>query len=104
MLDPTYIVKKPLITEKTTWESQREIKKGKRAGDPVNRYTFEVSMEARKPEIKSAIEQLYGVRVKRVSTQIRKGRTYRTRFGTANTGDWKRATVQLHPDDRIELF
>ena len=104
MLDPTYIIKKPLITEKTTWESQREIKKGKRAGEPVNRYTFHVATGARKPEIKKAIEQLYGVRVERVSTQIRKGRTYRTKHGVTNSGDWKRATVQLHADDRIELF
>ena len=57
-----------------------------------------------RPQIKAAIEHLYGVRVEKVSTQIRKGQTYRTRYGTTNSGDWKRATVQLHKDDRIELF
>ncbi len=103
-LDPTYIIRKPLITEKSTWESSRVIKKGARAGQPVNRFSFEVALNARKPEIKAAIEKLYNVRVERVSTQIRKGRTYRTRYGVTNTGDWKKATVQLHPDDRIELF
>ena len=104
MLDATHLIRKPLITEKSTWESTRLIKKGKHAGDPVNRFSFEVVMTARKPQIKAAIEEIYGVRVQRVSTQIRKGRTYRTKFGTANTGDWKKATVQLHPDDKIELF
>ena len=92
-IEATDIVKKPLITEKTTWES----------GDR-NRYSFEVEMKARKPQIKAAIEKLYGVRVERVSTQIRKGKYFRTRFGPAKSSDWKKATVQLHEEDRIELF
>jgi len=92
-LDAIHIVKKPLITEKTTWES----------GDR-NRYSFEVALEARKPQIKAAIEKLYGVRVERVSTQVRKGKYFRTRFGPAKSSDWKKATVELHSEDRIELF
>jgi ribosomal protein L23 len=44
------------------------------------------------------------VRVVKVATQIRKGKYFRTKFGQAKTGNWKRATVQLHSDDRIELF
>ena len=92
-LEATDIVKKPLITEKSTWES----------GDR-NRYSFEVAMKARKPQIKAAIEKLYGVRVERVATQIRKGKYFRTRFGPAKSSDWKKATVQLHEEDRIELF
>lgn len=104
MAEPIDIIKRPLITEKSTWESQRIIKKGRRSGEAVNRYSFKVAMPARKPQIKAAIEHLYGVRVEKVSTQIRKGQTYRTRYGTTNSGDWKRATVQLHKDDRIELF
>lgn len=93
MLDNTQVIKRPLITEKSTWEGQDR-----------NRYSFEVDMRARKPEIRRAIEELYKVRVAKVSTQVRKGRTYRTRHGVSNTGDWKRATVQIHPDDRIDLF
>ena len=104
MLDPTYVIKRPLITEKATWEASHVIKNGRRMGEPVNRYSFEVNMRATKPQIRAAVEHLYGVRVKRISTQNRKGRTYRTRFGVTNTGDWKKATVQLHADDKIELF
>ncbi len=92
-MEPTTIIKKPLITEKSAWESEAR-----------NRYSFEVDMRARKPQIKAAIEQLYGVKVERVSTQIRKGKYFRTRFGPAKTANWKRATVQLAGDDRIELF
>jgi large subunit ribosomal protein L23 len=93
MLDATQIITRPLITEKATWESQSR-----------NRYSFKVHMKARKPQIRSAIEELYKVRVEKVSTQVRKGRTYRTRHGVTNTGDWKKAVVQLHEDDRIDLF
>jgi len=92
-LDPTYIIKKPLVTEKSTWESEAR-----------NRFSFEVPKTARKPQIKAAVEALYNVRVQKVATQVRKGQYTRTRFGPGKTSDWKRATVQLHPDDRIELF
>ena len=93
MLDATYIVKRPLITEKTTWEA------GSR-----NRISFEVHKQASKPQIKAAIEKLYGVRVESVATQMRKGKYRRTRWGQSKTSDWKKATVQLHADDRIDLF
>ncbi|WP_428386320.1 50S ribosomal protein L23 [Mucisphaera sp.] len=93
MRDAIHIIKKPLITEKSSWESNER-----------NRYSFEVAREARKPEIKKAIEELYDVKVVRVATQIRKGEIRRTRFGSARRPDWKRATVQLEEGQRIELF
>ena len=93
MMEPTYIVKRPLITEKTTWEAEAR-----------KRYSFEVDTRARKAQIKAAVEDIYGVRVVKVSTQIRKGNYFRTKFGPAKTATWKKATVQLHEDDRIELF
>ncbi len=89
----TQVIKRPMVTEKCTWES------GAR-----NRYSFVVHDRARKPQIKAAVEELYKVRVEKVSTQIRKGKYRRTRFGPAKTSDWKKATVQLKGDDRIELF
>ena len=104
MFDPIYIIKKPLVTEKATWEASRVIKKGRRQGEPVNRYSFRVDIHANKPQIRIAIQSLYGVRVVKVSTQVRKGRTYRSRSGITNSGDWKKATVQLHADDKIEVF
>jgi large subunit ribosomal protein L23 len=87
------IIKRPLITEKCTWE-----------GEARHRYSFEVDPRARKPQIKAAVEDLYKVRVLKVSTQVRKGVQFRTRTGLSKTGDWKKATVELHPEDRIELF
>ena len=104
ILEPTTIIKRPLITEKSTWEASHEIPKGARAGQPVNRYSFEVDMRARKPQIRAAIELIYSVRVAKVATQIRKGKYFRTKFGAAKSSNWKKAVVQLHPDDRIDLF
>lgn len=92
-MHPTLVIKRPLVTEKCTWEAGAH-----------NRYSFEVNMKADKGQIRRAIAGLYKVRVEAVSTQVRKGKYRRTRFGTAKTKDWKKATVQLHPDDQIELF
>lgn len=104
MLEPNTIIKRPIITEKSTWEASREIKQGDRAGQPVNRYAFVVDMRARKPHIRAAIESLYGVRVVKVATQVRKGTYFRNKFGQGKKPDWKKAVVQLHADDRIDLF
>ena len=93
MLTAEQVIKRPLITEKSTWE-----------GEARKRYSFIVHMRAKKPQIRRAIELIYNVRVTHVATQIRKGKYVRTRFGSAKTSNWKRATVQLHPDDLLDLF
>ena len=103
-MEPTHIIKRPLITEKSTYEASGEIPRGKRAGEPMNRYAFEVDMRARKGDIAKAIEAIYNVRVVKVNTQTRKGQYFRTRFGPGKTSSWKKALVTLHPDDRIDLF
>ena len=92
-LDATQVIKRPLITEKTSWESEAR-----------NRYSFEVVASADKAEIKEAVETVFGVKVEKVSTQIRKGKYFRTRFGPAKTSSWKKATVQLKAGETIELF
>ena len=102
--EPTNIIKRPLITEKSTYEASGSIPRGKNAGEPLNRYSFHVDMSARKGEIAKAIEAIYSVRVQKVNTQIRKGQYFRTRFGPGKTNSWKKAVVQLHPEDRIDLF
>ena len=89
----SHVIKRPLITEKATWE-----------GTARNRYAFEVDLHADKTQIKAAITELYKVRVEKVSTQIRFGKPFRTRQGVANKSSWKKAVVQLHPEDKIDLF
>ena len=92
-MDCTQIIIKPVITEKSSWESANR-----------NRCSFRVHTGANKHQIRHAIEELYNVRVIGVATQNQLGKYRRTRYGMVRTRNWKKATVELHPDDRIDLF
>ena len=92
-MEPTRIIKKPLITEKSTFMSADS-----------NRYLFQVDRLATKPQIRKAIEALYSVRVITVATQKRPGKTRRYKYGYIKSAPTKRAIVKIHADDRIELF
>ncbi len=92
-MEATRVIRKPLITEKTTFASSES-----------NRYTFEIDPRATKHQIKLAVEAVYGVRVLNVATQNRKGQLRRSKFGYWRAKAMKRAVVKVHPDDRIELF
>lgn len=92
-MNPTEIIIRPLITEKSTFlqESQR-------------RYVFEVSRQSTKIEIKNAIEKAFNVNVIKVNTMNAKGKT--KRFGPRPTvlKTWKKAIVQLAPGETITIF
>ena len=92
-MEPTQVILKPLVTEKGTWEAEAR-----------NRYAFHVHPEANKLQIRNAVQKIYNVRVVSVATQTRRGKTRRTRHGYSQPGKWKRAIVQLHGEDKIELF
>jgi large subunit ribosomal protein L23 len=92
-MEVTTIIKKPLVTEKSTFGVSAN-----------NRYVFEVDKRADKGQIKRAVEDIYGVRVLSVATQVRKGHMKRNRMGWFRVGNQKRAVVKLHAEDRIELF
>ena len=92
-MEPTRVIRKPLITEKSTYMSAE-----------LNRYAFQVDRRATKPQIRRAIEALYGVRVVAVATQNRPGKVRRFKYGYITTSATKRAIVKIHADDRIELF
>jgi large subunit ribosomal protein L23 len=92
-MEPTSVIIKPIVTEKSTWAAGRH-----------NAYTFEVADGASKHVIQNAVESLYNVKVADVRTVVRKGKAKRTRFGEVKKKDRKRAIVTLAGDDRIELF
>src|SRR3954447_22207152 len=92
-LRPYQIVLRPLVTEKGTHQSTR-----------YNSYTFEVNPLATKTQIQAAVEELFNVRVERVRTQNRRGKTARFRQTTGKQANWKKAIVTLHTEDRIEFF
>ena len=92
-LEPYQIILRPLITEKGTHQFTHR-----------NAYPFEVNLWANKHQIKAAVEELFGVRVKRVRTQQRLGKKRRYRFRIGHLPRWKKAIVTLHEEDRIEFF
>lgn len=93
MAESSQIIKKPLITEKSTIET-----------DDLNCYSFVVDMHATKPQIRHAIKELYGVKVEAVRIQVRKGAAKRTRYGITAGKVWKKAIVKLPAGERIDLF
>ena len=92
-LDVHQVVLRPLVTEKGTHQFTRH-----------NAYPFEVNMWATKDEIRSAVQELFGVRVEKVRTQNRKGKKKRFRYKEGRLPHWKKAIVTLHPEDKIEFF
>jgi len=87
------VLKRPLVTEKTT-----------AARESTGDYAFEVDMAANKIEIRAAVEKLFSVRVKDVRTAIVRGKFRRTRKGVGQKPNWKKALVTLHEGESIEFF
>lgn len=87
------IIKRPLITEKTTIQK-----------DSYNQVSFEVDRQANRVEIKRAIEKIFNVRVAQVQTMQIKGKTKRRGWVTGKRKDWKKAIVTLLPGERIDFF
>jgi large subunit ribosomal protein L23 len=69
-----------------------------------NKYTFIVSPDANKTEIKIAVEKVFNVKVQSVNTMNRQGKRKRTKQGFGKRKDTKRAVVSLAAGDRIEIF
>jgi large subunit ribosomal protein L23 len=92
-LESYQVVLRPLITEKGTHQFTHH-----------NAYPFEVNLWATKDQIKAAVQELFGVRVHKVRTQTRLGKSRRYRFRVGKLPSWKKAIVTLHEEDRIEFF
>ena len=69
-------------------------------------YTFKVHPSASKPEIRDAVQNIFGVKVSKVNTLNRKGKRKRNRktFTYGSRPDTKRAIVTLVPGETIDLF
>ncbi len=85
------VIRKPIITEKATMASE--------SGAVV----FEVAIDANKPQIKEAVEGLFGVKVKAVNTTITKGKTKRFRGQPGRRKDVKKAYVTLEEGNTIDV-
>ena len=69
-----------------------------------NKYTFIVSPDANKTQIKIAVEEVFGVKVTSVNTMNREGKRVRTRTGFGRKASTKRAIVSVAAGDRIDIF
>jgi large subunit ribosomal protein L23 len=87
------IILKPIITEKSM------------DGIANKRYTFKVASDATKPEIASAVEELFGVKVAKVNTINMKKKPKRLGYHFGYTSEWKKAIVTLTASSKeIEFF
>ncbi|MFZ0614365.1 MAG: 50S ribosomal protein L23 [Desulfobacterales bacterium] len=90
---PYDIIKRPIVTEKTS--TQKET---------ANQVTFEVDRKANRIEIMRAIEGIFKVRVDTVRTMQVRGKFKRRGRVLGKRRDWKKAIVTLRPGERIEFF
>ena len=93
MRDPFIIVRRPVITEKSSLFTEKE-----------NKVVFQVDMSANKREIKKAISSIFNVEVLDVRTVMIKGKKRRVRFKEGKRPDWKKAIITLKEGDKIEFF
>ncbi len=85
------IVRGPVITEKATMGSEH------------NQVTFKVAVDASKPEIKTAIETLFKVKVKAVNTLRQEGKEKRFRGTLGRRNEVKKAIVTLEAGHSIDV-
>ena len=85
------VIVKPIVTEKATMASE--------AGAVV----FQVAKTATKPQIKEAVEAVFGVKVKAVNTVVTKGKTKRFRGQLGSRSDVKKAYVTLEEGNTIDV-
>jgi large subunit ribosomal protein L23 len=71
--------------------------------DDSNQYVFKVAVDATKPEIRKAVEQLFKVNVEKVTTMKVKGKVKRNRYGYSTRPNWKKAYVSVQPGQEIDL-
>src|SRR5919106_5913697 len=81
----------PVITEKSTQASEH------------NQVTFRVRQSATKPQVKEAVEGLFGVKVKAVNTLNQKGKVKRFRGRLGQRSDVKKAIVTLEEGHSIDI-
>lgn len=85
------VLEAPIVTEKST-----------RVRAESNQVVFRVARDAKKPEIKRAVEELFGVQVERVWTVNVKGKPKRFGQFWGRRKDWRKAYVRLAEGQTIE--
>ena len=106
MRSPQTVIKRPLLTEKSS--RLRETGGASVAAAEGEAYAqkvvFEVARDANKIEIRSAIQTLFKVTVTDVRTLVVRGKEKRVGRFSGRRPSWKKAFVTLKPGDNIEFF
>lgn len=87
------ILRRPLVTEKTTVLKEDH-----------NQVAFKVRFDANKNEIRQAVEELLKVKVLGVTTQIYRGKEKRLGRNIGRRPNWKKAIVTLAAGEEVEFF
>ena len=87
------ILKRPLVTEKSTTEK-----------DQRNKLFFQVDRDANKIEIKEAVQTIFKVNVLDVATLNMRGKLKRVGRKYTKMPDWKKAVVTIKAGQRVEFF
>ncbi len=107
---PGKILVRPVITEKTStlqYEGTNAAQRARYADRERNvrpKYTFEVSPDATKIEIRKAVEQLFDVNVLRVRTMNCRGKDRRVGRSVGRRRHWKKAIVEVAEGETIDVF
>ena len=92
-MDSHYVIRRPLHTEKSVEDIRAN-----------NQYHFEVMRQAKKDDVRRAIEELFsGVKVLSVNMMRVRAKQRRWRWTRGKTRDWKKAIVKLRPGDTIDI-
>ncbi|MFO0609783.1 MAG: 50S ribosomal protein L23 [Polyangiales bacterium] len=94
MASTPHILKRPLLLTE----------KGTALKEDLNQFLFEVSSDATKHQIRTAVESAFGVKVLAVRTMVVRGKMKRMGRGYAKTQNWKKAVVTLRQGDKIAAF
>lgn len=90
--DPRDVILSPVVSEKSFEEADH------------GKYTFVVHPDATKPDIRRAVEQIWGVHVSNINTMRRRGKIVRRALLWGRRPDRKRAVVTLAPGESIDFF
>ena len=93
VLDLRGVLRRPTITEKSTAAIER-----------LNAYIFQVDPSANKLQIKKAVEDLFNVKVVKVNTRRKRGKSKRMGMVIGSTQSVKEAIVTLRRGDKIEVY
>jgi len=92
-MHPYEVLRRPVLTEKSNYQA-----------DELGRYTFEVTVDATKQQVRQAVEAAFEVSVTNVNIMNVRGKRRRWGRHIGRGSDWKKAVVTLAPGDSISFF